>query len=69
MEEKMKKTPCKNCKHYTVKEVKEILELAMGEVESLIPSDVIEQMLLYLTEYEDMKIAESWEKYPEEMGK
>ena len=64
-----KEIPCKHCKHYTVKEVKEILELAMGEVEPLIPSDVIEQMLLYLTEYEDMKIAESWEKYPEEMGK
>lgn len=64
-----KETPCKNCKHYTVKEVKEILELAMGEVESLIPSDVIEQILLYLTEYEDMKIAKSWEEYPEEMGK
>lgn len=60
-----RETPCKNCKHYTVKEVKEILELAMGEVESLIPSDVIEQMLLYLTEYEDMKIAESWRIYPE----
>ena len=64
-----KEIPCENCKHYTVKEVKEILELAMGEVESLIPSDVIEQMLLYLTEYEDMKITESWEKYPEKMGK
>ena len=64
-----KETSCKNCKHYTIKEVKEILELAMGEVESLIPSDVIEQMLLYLTEYENMKIAESWEKYPEEMGR
>ena len=64
-----KEIPCKNCKHYTVKEVKEILELAMGEVESSIPSDIIEQMLLYLTEYENMKIAESWEKYPEEMGK
>ena len=64
-----KEIPCNNCKHYTIKEVKEILELAMGEVESLIPSDVIEQMLLYLTEYEDMKITESWEKYPEEMGK
>lgn len=64
-----KEISCNNCKHYTVKEVKEILELAMSEVESLIPSDVIEQMLLYLTEYEDMKIAESWEKYPEEMGK
>lgn len=64
-----KETPCKNCKRYTVKEVKEILELAMGEVESLIPSNVIKQMLLYLTEYEDMKIVESWRKYPEEMGK
>ena len=55
--------------NYTVKEVKEILELAIGEVEAYIPSDVIEQALLYLTEYNDMKIAESWEKYPEEMGK
>ena len=55
--------------NYTVKEVKEILELAIGEVEAYIPSDVIEQALLYLTEYKDMKIAESWEKYPEEMGK
>lgn len=64
-----KEIPCKNCKHYTVKEVKEILELAMGEVESSIPSDIIEQMLLYLTEYENMKIAKSWDKYPEEMGK
>lgn len=64
-----KEISCENCKHYTVKEVKEILELAMGEVESLIPSNVIEQMLLYLTEYEDMKIVESWRKYPEEMGK
>ena len=54
---------------YTVKEVEEILELAIGEVESHIPSDVIEQTLLYLTEYEDMKIAESWAKYPEEMGR
>ena len=54
---------------YTVKEVKEILELAIGEVEAQIPTDVIEQTLLYLTEYEKMKIAESWEKYPEEMGK
>lgn len=54
---------------YTVKEVKEILELAIGEVELHIPSDVIEQTLQYLTEYEDMKIAESWVKYPEEMGR
>lgn len=54
---------------YTVKEVKEILELAIGEVEAHIPSDVIEQTLLYLTEYEKMEIAESWDKYPEEMGR
>lgn len=54
---------------YTIKEVKEILELTIGEVEAHIPTDVIEQTLLYLTEYEKMKIAESWDKYPEEMGK
>ena len=64
-----KEIPCKNCKHYTVKEVKEILELAIGEVEANIPSDVIEQVLLYLTKYGNMKIAESWDKYPEEMGR
>lgn len=28
-----KEISCENCKHYTVKEVKEILELAMGEAE------------------------------------
>ena len=64
-----KEISCKNCKHYTIKEVKEILELAMGEVEPLIPSNVIEQILLYLIEHEDMKIAKSWDKYLEEMGR
>lgn len=54
---------------YTVKEVKEILELAIGEVELHIPSDVIEQTLRYLTEYEKMKIAESYDIYPDEMGR
>ena len=54
---------------YTVKEVKEILELAIGEVELHIPSDVIEQTLRYLTEYENMKIAESYDIYPDEMGR
>lgn len=54
---------------YTVEEVKEILELAIGEVELHIPSDVIEQTLRYLTEYEKMKIAESWDIYPDEMGR
>ncbi len=54
---------------YTVEEVKEILELAIGEVELHIPSDVIEQTLRYLTEYEKMKIAESYDIYPDEMGR
>lgn len=54
---------------YTIEEVKEILELAIGEVEAHIPSDVIEQTLLYLTEYEKLKIAESYDIYPDEMGR
>lgn len=54
---------------YTVEEVKEILELAIGEVEAYIPSDIIEQALLYLTEYERLEIAESYDIYPDEMGR
>ena len=54
---------------YTVEEVKEILKLAIGEVEAHIPSDIIEQALLYLTEYERLEIAESYDIYPDEMGR
>lgn len=50
---------------WTVVEVKAILECAIGEVEPLIPSDVLEQTIVYLNEYEQMKSELSWSKYPE----
>lgn len=50
---------------WTVVEVKSILECAIGEVEPLIPSDVLEQTIAYLNEYEQMKSELSWSKYPE----
>lgn len=50
---------------WTVVEVKSILECAIGEVESFIPSDVLEQTIAYLNEYEQMKSELSWNKYPE----
>lgn len=49
----------------TFAEVKSILECAIGEVESLIPFDVLEQAIVYLDEYEKMKSELSWSKYPE----
>ena len=50
---------------WTFTEVKSILECAIGEVEPLIPSDVLEQTIVYLNEYEKMKSELSWSKYPE----
>lgn len=50
---------------WTVTEVRSILECAIGEVEKVIPSDVLEQAVAYLTEYENLKSEYLWEKYPE----
>ena len=53
----------------TTKEVKDILELAVGEVDYVIPSDVLEDCITYLDDYERMKSAQSWADYPENMGR
>ena len=50
---------------WTIVEVKSILECAIGEVEAVIPSDVLEQMIVYLSDYEYLKSESSWDKYPE----
>lgn len=50
---------------WTITEVKSILECAIGEVESVIPSNVLEQAVAYLTEYENLKAENSWDKFPE----
>ena len=46
-------------------EVKSILECAIGEVEAVIPSDVLKQTIAYLSDYEYLKSESSWDKYPE----
>ena len=50
---------------WTIAEVRSILECAIGEVEAVIPSDVLEQAIAYLTEYENLKSEDSWDKFPE----
>jgi len=50
---------------WSIVEVKSILECAIGEVEAVIPSDVLEQTIAYLSDYEHLKSESSWDKYPE----
>lgn len=51
--------------NWSLKEVIDIFELAIGGVDACIPSDVLEYAISYLKEYEQMKIDETWRKYPE----
>ena len=50
---------------YNIAECRDILEMAIGEIEHHIPTDVLEQTIAYLWELEDMRIAESWRKFPD----
>ena len=52
----------------TVDECKKILELAIGEVDHVIPADVLEATIYYLEDYEKVKSKLGWIKYPERMG-
>lgn len=52
--------------NWSVKEVIDILELAIGEVDAYIPSDVLECAVSYLREHEQMLNILSWDNYPEE---
>lgn len=51
-----------------IEEVISVLEAGVGEVEHVIPSEVLESAIEYLKDYENMKVAESWREFPEEMG-
>ena len=53
----------------TVKECMDILELAIGEVEYSIPSDVLEDTIEYLKKYKKLATEKSWEMFPEKMGR
>ena len=50
---------------YNIAECRDILEMAMGEIEYHIPTDVLEQIIAYLWELENMKIEDSWRKFPD----
>ena len=52
-----------------IEEVINVLEAAIGEVECIIPSEILESAVEYLKEYEDLKSVESWRKFPESMGR
>lgn len=51
-----------------IEEVISVLEAGVGEVEHVIPAEVLESAIEYLKDYEKMKAAESWREFPEEMG-
>ena len=53
----------------TVKECKEILELAIGEVDHTVHADILESTICYLNEFEKLKAEKSWSNYPEQMGR
>lgn len=50
---------------YDIAECRDVLEMAIGEIEYHIPTDVLEQTIAYLWELENMKIEESWRKFPD----
>ena len=51
-----------------LKEVRNILELAIGECEHIIPSWVLEKSIKYLDELKEKWVSDSW-KYGEDMGR
>lgn len=53
----------------TIEECKKILECAIGEVDYIIPHDVLEDTIQHLDDYKKLKIEKSWEDYPEGMGR
>lgn len=53
----------------SVEEVISVLEAGVGEAELVIPSDVLEAAVEFLKDYEEIKTAESWREFPEEMGR
>lgn len=50
-------------------ECKSILECAIGEVDYMIPSDVLEDTLEYLDELKKLRLKESYDEFPESMGR
>ena len=53
----------------TVDECISILEIAEGEVSHVIPDDVLNDIIFYLEEYKILESNDSWERFPDRMGK
>ena len=52
-----------------IEEVISVLEAGVGEVEHVIPAEVLESAIEYLKDYEQAKIALSWAGCYEDMGR
>lgn len=53
----------------SVDECKEVLELAKGEAEAIIPSEIIDDTIQHLTDYQKLECEMSWCRNPEGMGR
>lgn len=53
----------------SIKEIKNILELAINEVDYAIPPEILEQCIEILEKYQAIKSMLSWVEFPDEMGK
>ena len=53
----------------TPDECKTILESAIGEVEAVIPDDVLEASIHYIEEYKRLDLEDSFTRFPEAMEK
>ena len=52
-----------------IDECKEVLELAIVEVEAVIPSEILESTIKHLEDYQKLKYEKSWDDFPEAMGR
>lgn len=52
----------------SLEEAISVLEAGIGEVDYVIPSDILEAAVEHLKNYKSMKVTESWRENPEAMG-
>lgn len=52
-----------------VEECKKVLECSIGEVEAIIPREIIESTIQHLEDYQKLQFEKSWDDSPEAMGR
>ena len=50
---------------YSIEDCINILECAIGEVDYMIPSEVLEQVIVYLNRCDELEVERSWTLFPE----